>query len=117
MKYFLHDNDLPREVEVGNSIAIDTETTGLNLTRDRLCLIQICTQNKQIHLIKISKKSNSPVISEILSNENFIKQKDKMPSVRRCLNFYENFENAHRDCIKSIQINPPITKKDSLKSI
>ena len=46
MKYFLHDNDLPREVEVGNSIAIDTETTGLNLTRDRLCLIQICTQNK-----------------------------------------------------------------------
>ena len=73
MKYFLHDNDLPREVEVGNSIAIDTETTGLNLTRDRLCLIQICTQNKEIHLIKISKKSNSPVISEILSNENILK--------------------------------------------
>ena len=55
--------------------------------------------------------------TEILSNENLIKQKDKMPSVRRCLNLYENFENAHRDCVKSIQINPPITKKDSLKSI
>ena len=55
--------------------------------------------------------------TELLSNENFIKQKDKMPSVRRCLNFYKNFENAHRDCIKSIQINPPTTKKDSLKSI
>ena len=55
--------------------------------------------------------------TEILSSENFIKQKDKMPSVRRCLNFYKNFENAHRDCVKSIQINPTITKKDSLKSI
>ena len=55
--------------------------------------------------------------TELLSNENFIKQKDKMPSVRRCLNFYQNFENAHLDCIKSIQINPAISKKDSLKSI
>ena len=73
MKYFLHDNDLPREIDVGNSIAIDTETTGLNLTRDRLCLIQICTENKEIHLIKISKKSNSPTITEILNNKNILK--------------------------------------------
>ena len=73
MKYFLHDNDLPREVNVGNSIAIDTETTGLNLVRDRLCLIQICTENKEIHLIKISKKSNSPTITEILNNKNILK--------------------------------------------
>ena len=55
--------------------------------------------------------------TEILNNENFIKQRDKMPSVRRCLSYYENFENAHLDCIKSIQINPSRTKKDSLKSI
>ena len=33
MKYFLHDNDLPIEIDVGNSIAIDTETTGLNLIK------------------------------------------------------------------------------------
>ena len=46
MKYFLHDNDLPREIDIGNSVAIDTETTGLNLIRDRLCLIQICTENR-----------------------------------------------------------------------
>ena len=57
MKYFLHDNDLPEEVNIGNSIAIDTETTGLNLIRDRLCLIQICNENKEIHLIKITKNS------------------------------------------------------------
>ena len=73
MKYFLHDNDLPREVDIGNSIAIDTETTGLNLTRDRLCLIQICTENKEIHLIKIGKNSKSPIITEILCNKNILK--------------------------------------------
>jgi len=73
MKYFLHDNDLPREINIGNSIAIDTETTGLNLTRDRLCLIQICTENKEIHLIKIGKNSNSPMITEILCNKNILK--------------------------------------------
>ena len=73
MKYFLHDNDLPKEIEVGNSIAIDTETTGLNLTRDRLCLIQICTENKEIHLIKIGKNSNSPIITDILCNKNILK--------------------------------------------
>ena len=73
MKYFLHDNDLPREIDVGNSIAIDTETTGLNLIRDRLCLIQICTENKEIHLIKIGKNSNSPIITEILCNKNILK--------------------------------------------
>ena len=69
----MHDNDLPREIDVGNSIAIDTETTGLNLTRDRLCLIQICTENKEIHLIKIGKNSNSPIITEILCNKNILK--------------------------------------------
>ena len=73
MKYLLHDNDLPKEIDVGNSIAIDTETTGLNLIRDRLCLIQICTENKEIHLIKISKYSKSPIITEILCNKNILK--------------------------------------------
>ena len=73
MKYFLHDNDLPREVNIGKSLAIDTETTGLNLIRDRLCLIQICNEDKEIHLIKINKNSASPVISDILCNEKILK--------------------------------------------
>ena len=73
MNYFLHYNDLPKEVNIGKSIAIDTETTGLNLIRDRLCLIQICNENKEIHLIKINKNSASPVISDILCNEKILK--------------------------------------------
>ena len=73
MKYFLHHDDLPKEVCIGSSIAVDTETTGLNLVRDRLCLIQICTESNEIHLIKITKNSNSPVIFNILCNNKILK--------------------------------------------
>ena len=73
MEYFLHNDDLPKEVYIGSSIAIDTETTGLNLVRDRLCLIQICTERNEIHLIKINKNSNAPVILKILQNDNILK--------------------------------------------
>jgi ribonuclease D len=38
-----------------------------------LCLIQICNENKEIHLIKINKNSASPVISNILCNEKILK--------------------------------------------
>ena len=73
MKYFLHHDDLPNEVYIGSSIAVDTETTGLNLVRDRLCLIQICTERNEIHLIKITKNSNSPVIFNILCDNKILK--------------------------------------------
>ena len=73
MKYILHQDDLPKEVYIGSSIAIDTETTGLNLVRDRLCLIQICTERNEIHLIKINKNSNSPVIFNILCDDKILK--------------------------------------------
>ena len=37
----LYKNDLPASVKFKGSIAIDTETMGLNINNDRLCLIQI----------------------------------------------------------------------------
>ena len=74
MKYFLHENALPESVLVDKSIAIDTETTGLNLIRDRLCLIQICTGNDEVHLVKINKKkSQAPNIVKILMNKKILK--------------------------------------------
>ena len=35
--------DLPDDLDLGDAIAIDCETMGLNLTRDRLCLVQLST--------------------------------------------------------------------------
>ena len=37
----LHKNDLPKELELSNKIAVDCEFMGLNFLRDKLCLVQI----------------------------------------------------------------------------
>src|SRR5688500_16952993 len=37
----LHRGDLPANVTFKDSIAVDTETMGLRLERDRLCLVQL----------------------------------------------------------------------------
>ena len=55
MKIILHNEDIPKTFKVSNSIAIDTETMGLNPLRDRLCLVQLSTGNSVCHLIQFKK--------------------------------------------------------------
>ena len=57
MTYFLYHDDISSEVDFGDVIAIDTETMGLNINRDRLCLIQLSSGDGIAHLVQISKKS------------------------------------------------------------
>ena len=57
MTYFLYHDDISSEVDFGDVIAIDTETMGLNINRDRLCLIQLSSGDGNAHLVQISKKS------------------------------------------------------------
>ena len=54
--------------------------------------------------------------TEILNNESFIDQKDKMPSVKKCIESFKDFENAHLKCMDSFPIEHPEFKIDSLKS-
>jgi len=42
----LFKNDLPEDLKLGNTIAVDCEFMGLRLRRDPLCLIQISTGKK-----------------------------------------------------------------------
>ena len=57
MNYFLYQDDIPSNIKFNDVIAIDTETMGLNLQRDRLCLIQLSNGDGNAHLVQISKKS------------------------------------------------------------
>ena len=54
-----------------NSIAIDTEATGLQITeRDKLSLIQICDEKGNTYIIQPNKKTyNAPNLVSILENE------------------------------------------------
>ncbi len=78
MTYFLYHDDISSEVSFGDVIAIDTETMGLNINRDRLCLIQLSTGDGNAHLVQISKKSlekenNFPNLKKIFKNPNSTK--------------------------------------------
>ncbi len=45
-------SDLPNpHLANAESLAIDTETLGLNLHRDRLCVVQISNGNGEAHLV------------------------------------------------------------------
>ena len=58
MKINLHINDLPESLVLKGDLAIDTEAMGLNLMRDRLCLVQICDESGAIHLVQFNKTAN-----------------------------------------------------------
>jgi ribonuclease D len=53
MNIHLHQGDLPDGLDLGPSVAIDTETMGLNPHRDRLCLVQLSAGDGNCHLVRI----------------------------------------------------------------
>ncbi len=46
-----HRNDLPEGLHFGDSIAVDSETMGLNLWRDRLCVVQLSGGDGNAHVV------------------------------------------------------------------
>ena len=50
-KIEFHSGDLPAGLNLGETVAIDTETTGLSLSRDRLCLVQLSDGDETCHLV------------------------------------------------------------------
>ena len=48
----LHHGDIPDGLGLGASVAVDTETLGLNPHRDRLCLVQLSSGNGDAHLVQ-----------------------------------------------------------------
>lgn len=74
MTNFLYQNDLPDNLNLGDSIAIDTETTGLNLRRDRLCVIQISSGNGDAHLVRFDIGNyGASNLKKLLSNPKILK--------------------------------------------
>jgi ribonuclease D len=60
MSVQLHRGDLPRDWVPGPSLAIDTETLGLNPHRDRLCLVQLSRGDGNADVVQIPKGAPAP---------------------------------------------------------
>ncbi len=74
MKIKYYENDLPENLDFGEIVAIDTETMGLNPSRDKLCLVQLSSGNGTCHLVKIIDLRKKPKnLIKLLSNNKITK--------------------------------------------
>ena len=74
MAIFLYQNDLPDRLKLGPSVAIDTETMGLDPRRDRLCLVQLSTGDGNAHLVQIARgQTSAPNLERLLTDPNVLK--------------------------------------------
>ena len=65
----IHEGDLPAGLEFGDSVAIDTETMGLDPERDRLCLVQLSAGDGNAHLVRFRKDSgDAPNLAGLLED-------------------------------------------------
>ena len=65
----LHKGDLPDLSNYGASVAIDTETLGLNIHRDRLCVVQLSPGDGSADIIQIAQGQDSaPNIESLLTD-------------------------------------------------
>jgi ribonuclease D len=54
MTYTLHQGDLPDGLDLGPLVAVDSETMGLIVPRDRLCLVQLSAGDGKAHLVQLA---------------------------------------------------------------
>ena len=70
----LHTEDLPDQLVLSDKIAVDCEFMGLNVERDRLCLVQISTGKNDAHIVKLNRETyNAPNLIKVLKDKNINK--------------------------------------------
>lgn len=74
MTVYTYKNDLPASVTFKGSIAVDTETMGLMVHRDRLCLVQICDEKGDCYIVHMCDPNfDAPNLKRVLSDKNLLK--------------------------------------------
>ena len=74
MKNRVHKNDLPDDLDLGPTVAIDCETMGLRPHRDRLCVVQLSSGDGTAHLIQIAKgQTEAPNLCALLEDPSVLK--------------------------------------------
>jgi ribonuclease D len=70
----LHQNDLPDGASFGDSVAIDTETLGLNPHRDRLCVVQLSSGDGTADIVQIAAgQTRAPNLERLLTDAKTLK--------------------------------------------
>lgn len=71
---YLHKGDLPDSVSFNGPVAVDSETMGLSLVRDPLCLVQISDGGPEAHLVQLDRATyNAPNLKRVLTDPAHLK--------------------------------------------
>jgi ribonuclease D len=70
----LHHGDLPDISRYKGAVAIDTETMGLDLNRDRLCLVQLSPGDGSADVVQIAAHpADAPNLKRLLADKSLLK--------------------------------------------
>lgn len=74
MTVHYHKGDLPADIDLGPRIAVDTETLGLSLVRDALCVVQLSSGDGDAHVVQMDRSSyDCPNLKRVLSDPGSVK--------------------------------------------
>jgi len=69
MTVTLHKGDLPAGLDFGSAVAVDTETQGLSLVRDKLCLVQLSAGDGNAHIVQMNRETyDAPNLKALLGD-------------------------------------------------
>ena len=74
MTLYLHRGDLPDGLDFGTSVAVDSETMGLRLGRDGLCVVQLSAGDGHAHLVQLDRATyDAPNLKALMTNPDVLK--------------------------------------------
>ena len=74
MTIYLHKGDLPAGIDFGDSVAVDSETMGLRLRRDPLCVVQLSAGDGNAHLVQLDRETyDAPNLKALLTRTDVLK--------------------------------------------
>ncbi len=74
MTNFLHQGDLPDGLDLGAAVAVDSETMGLRLGRDPLCVVQLSAGDGDAHVVQLGRPGyDAPNLKRLLADPKVLK--------------------------------------------
>jgi len=74
MTVYLHEGDLPDGLDLGPEVAIDSETMGLRLGRDPLCVVQLSAGDGHAHVVRLNRPAyDCPNLKRLLADPKVLK--------------------------------------------
>ena len=73
MHISVFEGDLPSDIKFPKTVAVDSETTGLDIINDKLCLVQIGDGRGNAWLVRIYEKIPCPNLKKLLTDPKTLK--------------------------------------------